>query len=82
MIRALFRVESIKSNRSPGQEVELSAVTDDKTPEGQKFAKYTPNGNMRMYIDNPAAQEQFTIGKKFYVDFNEVPEDAVAAGPG
>jgi hypothetical protein len=28
-----------------------------------------PFGTIQMFVDNPSAELQFTVGRKFYVDF-------------
>lgn len=43
--------------------------------ENVRFTKATPWGNIRMNIDNPAAMDQFEVGKEYYVDFNPVNTD-------
>lgn len=44
----------------------------DKDTENARFTKATPWGEIRLGIDNPAAREQFEVGKLYYVDFNPV----------
>jgi hypothetical protein len=33
------------------------------------FHRFTPTGAIEMTVDNPAASNQFEIGKEYYVDF-------------
>lgn len=40
--------------------------------ENARFTKATPWGEIKMDIDNPAALEQFQVGKSYYVDFSPV----------
>lgn len=42
---------------------------DTSIPEDDRFAKATPSGRFEMTVDNPAALEQFELGKSYYVDF-------------
>lgn len=76
-VRAKFRVTEVKkslyvsSTEKPAEVVVLSAAMGD---ENKQWAKYTPSGQISMQIDNPAALEQFEIGKFFYVDFTDAPE--------
>ncbi len=49
--------------------LKFQAVCNDGTEENAKFHKYTPSGEVSMTVDNPAASEQFEIGKQYYVDF-------------
>lgn len=37
--------------------------------ENKSFAKWTPSGEIRMSITNPAAIEFFELGKPYYIDF-------------
>lgn len=37
--------------------------------ENARFTKATPWGDIKLGIDNPAAIEQFEVGKEYYVDF-------------
>lgn len=67
MVRAKFRVESIEENT-----IRMSTVYEDpgKDTENARFTKATPWGNVSMGIDNPAALEQFEVGKEYYADFH------------
>lgn len=42
-----------------------------KDTENARFTKATPGGTIQLMIDNPAAREQFEIGKFYYVDFTK-----------
>ena len=42
---------------------------DTSIPEDQRFAKATPSGRFEMTVDNPAALDQFELGKAYYIDF-------------
>ena len=46
--------------------VKLSAVMGE---ENKPWSQYTPQGTVEMYITNPDAVEQFTVGECYYVDF-------------
>ncbi|HRK36261.1 MAG TPA: hypothetical protein PLJ47_16815 [Candidatus Hydrogenedentes bacterium] len=75
MVRGKFIVTSHKlHNNTDARTVYLSAVHGSDVPEDVNFAKYTPSGQIEMYIDNPSAVAQLEIGKAFYVDFMAVPE--------
>lgn len=52
--------------------LKFQAVYDEDTPENIRFQKYTPSASAEFTIDNPAAIEQFELGKFYYVDFTEV----------
>lgn len=70
-VRAKFTVQSHKKWAGPygSTEVVLSPQYDTSIPEDQRFAKATPQGSISLTIDNPAAVDQLTLGKAFYVDF-------------
>lgn len=72
-VRAKFILESVIPVNWGGAQAIFRCSYDDTIPEDQKFCKATPSGEIRMQIDNPAALQQLTIGKSYYVDFTEVP---------
>jgi hypothetical protein len=46
--------------------------TDDQKgadPENVRFTNATPWGEIKLGIDNPAALDQFEVGRQYYVDF-------------
>jgi hypothetical protein len=47
---------------------------DTSIPEDQRFQQATPSGSFEQLVDNPAALEQFELGKSYYVDFTPVPD--------
>ncbi|KZL17678.1 hypothetical protein PsAD2_03015 [Pseudovibrio axinellae] len=70
-IRAKFFVTKITNhhNPSPGEvsaEVTLNAVHNGNDNEG--WSKWTPSGELKMTITNPAALEQLGLGDTFYID--------------
>lgn len=50
----------------------FSAVCDDGTPENERYARYTPIGNLTIQVDNPNVV--FEPGRDYYLDFT--PADA------
>lgn len=79
-VRAKFRVGSIE-DWGQSRILNLSAVYEsgpDATPENARFTKATPNGTLKMTVDNPGAYEQFEIGDEWYLDFTKGHK----AGPG
>ena len=48
--------------------LKLSAVYDN-SEENKKFFHATPSGQISMGMLNPAAWQQFELGKEYYVDF-------------
>jgi len=80
MVRAKVYCDKIDGNL-----VEFSTVyepPDERDTENQRFTTATPWGTItatpwgtiRMGIDNPAALEQFEVGKAYYVDFHPAPK--------
>jgi hypothetical protein len=69
-VRGKFQVQE-KHNYASGtaQTIVLRPVYDQSLPEDARFAKYTPSGEIKMYVDNPIAQEALQLGKFYYVDF-------------
>ena len=73
MLRAKFKVWTIV--HSPAitpdvcAEVRLNAVYEDGGGDNKSWSKYTPSGEIRMFITNPDAIEQFEVGKSYFVNF-------------
>lgn len=65
MVRAKMTVRSIEGNK-----LVLDCQYDPEVKaEDRSFMQATPWGHAELGIDNPKALEQFSPGKKFYVDF-------------
>jgi hypothetical protein len=75
-VKAKFKVESVTHYQQSG-EVFLKVVTGG-SKENDQFWKYTPAGEIRLHIDNPAAMAVFKPGLEFYAIL-EPAVDAVAA---
>lgn len=72
MVRAKVNCNSIENNVVRfGTVYETDA---QKSDENVRFTKATPWGTIELGIDNPAAREQFEVGKSYYVDFSEAPK--------
>ena len=61
MVRGKFRLQSITSNASyTGQQFVFTAVSNDATPENERFHKFTPSGEFvqpfafELPIESPA----------------------------
>lgn len=68
-IRAKFVVSGITpDDNGEGKHVTLMAVTSG-SEENKSFAKYTPSGQIELYVDNPDAA--FEEGE-YYIDFTKV----------
>ena len=76
--RAKFVCQRIEPSKVAGEDnakVILTAVTVYNDGEDKaEFWKYTPSGEISLWISNPAAVNVFEVGKKYYVDFSEVTE--------
>lgn len=75
-VRAKFRVVSVTQHdgSDKARTIKLQPRYDDTIPEDQRFHQATPSGEMSMYVTNPAAIEQLSLGKDFYLDFTPVEE--------
>ncbi len=69
-VRAKVTCEGIKENAVTFRTVYEADASKDT--ENARFTKATPWGEIRLGIDNPAALDQFTPGKSYYVDFTPV----------
>lgn len=73
-VRAKFRCDSIEYHQTAAagpRTVKLQPVYpgQNASEEDKAFWKYTPSGQLSMYIDNPPAADLFEIGKTYYLDF-------------
>lgn len=69
-VKAKFYVQSVK-NFTNGKEVEMNAVYGSQG-ENADFAKATPNGSLKIFVDNStAATEFFVPGEDYYLTFEK-----------
>lgn len=81
MVRGKFVLVSMtQSAGSTARSLKFTPQYDPNLPEDQKYAKATPSGELTMYVDNPPALEQLKLGKAYYLDLTEVPEEAKPEG--
>lgn len=52
---------------------QFSAVTDDGTPENERYHRYTPGGSLQLAVDNPAVS--FKPGDFYYLDITPADEN-------
>lgn len=76
-VRAKFQLQEIRQHAGYGYGCDAKTLVfrpqyDTTIPEDRRFAKATPTGEFTMYVDNPAALEQFELGAHYYIDFNPV----------
>lgn len=71
MVRGKFQLSQITQTSwgGDGRTLVFQAQYDPDSPEDQRYAKATPTGRIEMQVDNPAALEQFQLGKTYYLDF-------------
>jgi len=75
-MRAKFELRSVESPY-PGQEVlTFSAVTEkpfdqDGNSDDNTFSRWTPTGELKMTVTNPALHGKFAAGEKYYLDFTK-----------
>jgi hypothetical protein len=68
-VRAKFTVTEVTHMQGTSKRLKFTAQYDSSIPEDQRFQKATPWGQFEMVVDNPAALEQFELGKAYYLDF-------------
>lgn len=47
------------------------AYPNDGSDENNSFARWTPNAELTMFVNNPELFGKFAINQQFYVDFSE-----------
>lgn len=67
-VRAKVNCESLEGNTVKFRTVYEGDAAKADT-ENARFTQATPWGTIELGIDNPAAREQFSVGKSYYVDF-------------
>ncbi|WP_347590657.1 hypothetical protein [Acrocarpospora sp. B8E8] len=60
-------VESFSTAPDGQRNYRFTAVADDSVPENQRYAKYTPVGNLTITVTNPDVE--FSPGASYYLDF-------------
>lgn len=80
VMRAKLQISKIEEFPGDIQRAYFHAVAaksygDDGLDEDNTYAKYSPSASLEITIANPALVRKLTAGKKYYVDFTEVPDD-------
>lgn len=76
-VRCKFKLaETREAAGSEGKTLVFYPEYDKSIPEDQAFNRYTPNGEFRMYCNNPAVLAQMKLGQQYYFDMSEVPPAA------
>lgn len=77
-VRAKFRVSSVE-DFGQSKQLKLNAVYEGslgENEENRRFTKATPNGEIKMTVDNPYASDQFAPGQEWYVTFERADKPA------
>ena len=72
-VRAKLHLIAITHTTYNAKILKFATLYDQAIPEDLRFQKATPSGSAEFHIDNPAAAEQFELGKAYYVDFSPAP---------
>jgi hypothetical protein len=71
-VRAKFYVGnksvSLDAAGNPTGPVQVQLYAATSGDENKAWAKYTPTGEIKMSIDNPAAAGQFVTGRHYFLD--------------
>lgn len=75
-VRAKFQVQEITEHswHPTGRTIVLRPMYDTNIPEDQRFAQFTPSGEFKMFVDNPAVIETLKKGQFFYIDLTPVEQ--------
>ena len=72
-VQARVRLTSKTEINATDKLVKLNPVySSDPDSPNYSFSKYTPSGEISLYITNPAAHDYFEDGKEYDVFFKEV----------
>ncbi|MFC6080898.1 hypothetical protein [Sphaerisporangium aureirubrum] len=71
--RAKCRCQSIEMFAGADQrKIRFTPEYDASVPEDQRYARYTPSGELWLMVTNPAVD--FRPGQSYYLDFTPVEE--------
>lgn len=70
-MRAKLICQSVKHFNGTMREAYLTAVTDDSTPENERYHAATPTANLTIHVSNPAVADFLKPGTAYYLDFTE-----------
>ena len=74
MVTAKFKVQNINDYGAYRQVCLAPVYSSDKSSPNYSWSQATPSGELKMTITNPAAFEQFAVGKSFLMKFSEVAD--------
>lgn len=75
-IQCVMFVQSMKQNSHDKESREIEFGVISRGDHAKEWSKYTPSGRATLYVTNPAAIEQFEVGKEYLLTFEpyEKPE--------
>jgi hypothetical protein len=78
MMRAKMQVRSVTKTEH-AEELVLFPVTSkpfnaDNVSEDNTYSKWSPSGELRLTVTNPALHGRFTPGEKYYLDFTKAAD--------
>lgn len=78
-MRAKVRCGDVTKHESGAESLRFYPVAANKYPEdgsdeNNTYAKFSPSGEFRLDVHNPALYGQFAVGDTFYVDFTPAPK--------
>lgn len=75
-VQCVMFVQSVKQNSHDKESREIELTVISRGDHAREWSKYTPSARMTMYVTNPAAIEQFEVGKEYLLTFEpyEKPE--------
>lgn len=81
-MRAKFKINKVTTHHENFEELEFAAVTEkpfdaEGKSEDNDFARWTPNGSLKMSITNSNLVGRFKEGQAFYLDFT--PAESASA---
>lgn len=85
MMRAKFRVQYVSvykddAGNVTGEHLQMHAVARsngypaDGSDEDNSFSRWSPSGDFRIHVANPALFGVFNVGDKYYMDFTKAPD--------
>lgn len=83
-MRAKMQVHGVREHKNAAGEVTQEdlilypvgkdgAYPSDGSDEDNTFSRWTPSGECKLSIQNPALFGKLTIGSRYYVDFTPAP---------
>ncbi|MGH7132697.1 MAG: hypothetical protein ACREJO_12195 [Phycisphaerales bacterium] len=67
-VRCKFQLAEVTEYPNGGKNYTFRPQYDTSIPEDQRFAKASPSGEFKIFVDNPTAQAQFKVGEFYYFD--------------